>query len=141
MFGRVCTAGGILWDTVRPSDLPDDRYGLMSLVINLTGHGNSGRTFSHGSSMWGISPCEWNFADEDSEVILAGVTAGTIPTEMLAFIPAMKKGGEPGIIAAWLDLVRQEPDAHKRGVLTIAVVFSQLTNCEDAWKRLWRAST
>ena len=135
MFGRLSIGGGILWETVRPSDLPDDRYALMSLVINLTGTGNSGRTFSRNTSKWEIAPCEWNFAAEDAGEILGGVTAGTIPQEMLAFIPAMKKGGEPGIIAAWLDLVRQEPDRRKRGVLTLAVVFAQLTDCTDAWKK------
>ena len=135
MFGRLCVAGGILSETVKPNDLPGDRYGLMALVVNLTGIGTSTRNFQTATTAWGISPCEWDVAEEDAGEILAGVTAGTIPQEVLAFIPAMKKGGEPGIIAAWLDLVRQEPDARKRGVLTLAVVFAQLTNCVDAWKK------
>ena len=135
MFSRLSLAGGILTETVKPNDLPGDRYGLMGLVINLTGIGNSERSFETATTAWGISPCERDFAKEDAAVILAGVKAGTIPQVMLAFIPAMQKGGDADIIKAWLDLVRQEPDARKRGVLTLAVVFAQLTKCEDAWRK------
>jgi hypothetical protein len=91
MFGRLCVAGGILWETVRPSDLPDDRYGLMALVLNLTGTGNSGRTFRGASSVWEVSPCEWNLADEDAEAMLEAVEAATAPLEAIAFIPLIKR--------------------------------------------------
>jgi hypothetical protein len=135
MFGRLGVAGGILWETVRPDDLPGDRYGLMALVVNLTGGGSSGRTFRRVSSLWEISPCEWNLADEDAAQVMAGVATGTIPQEMLAFVPAMQNGGEAAIITTWLDLVRREPDPRRRGVLTLAVVFAGLTDCDDVWRK------
>ena len=135
MFGRLCIAGGILWETVRPSDLPDDRYGLMSLVLNLTGTGNSGRTFRGASSLWDESPCEWNLAHEDADKILAEVEAGKAPLEALAFIPLMKKGGDDGIIRRWLEVVGREPDRRRRGGLKLAVVFAGLTGCKQEWKK------
>ena len=132
MFGRLGVAGGILWETVRPDDLPGGRYGLMALVVNLTGNGSSGRTFRRASSLWEISPCERDLAEEDAAEVIAGVAAGTIPQEMLAFVPAMQNGGEAAIIATWLDLARREPDRRKRGVLTLVLVFAELTDCADA---------
>ena len=135
MFGRLCVAGGILWETVRPSDLPADRYGLMALVLNLTGTGNSGRTFRAASSLWEVSPCEWNLADEDAESLLGEVEAGRAPLETIAFIPLMKKGGDDGIIRRWLEVVGKEPDRRRRGGLTLAVVFAGLTECDDAWRK------
>ena len=131
MFGRLCVAGGILWETVRPSD----RYGLMALVINLTGNGNSGRTFRRASSVWELSPCEWDLADRDAETVLREVESGAVPLEALGFIPLMKKGGEDGIIGRWLELVGKEPDRRRRGTISVALVFSQLTKCTDAWKK------
>ena len=135
MFGRLCVAGGILWETVRPSDLPDDRYGLMALVLNLTGTGNSGRTFRTSSSLWEVSPCEWNLADADAEAMLAEVEAGKAPLEALAFIPLMKKGGEDGIIRRWLEVVGKEPDRRRRGGLTLVAVFAGLTGCKEEWEK------
>ena len=135
MFGRLGIAGGILWETVRPSELPGDRYGLTALVVNLTGNGSSGRSFRRASSVWEISPCEWNLADEDAAEVLAGVAAGSIPQEVLAFVPAMQNGGEASIITTWLERVRQEPDRRRRGVLTLAVVFAGLTEWADAWRK------
>jgi hypothetical protein len=135
MFGRLCIAGGILWETVRPSDLPDDRYGLMALVLNLTGTGNSGRTFRGASSLWDVSPCEWNLANEDAEKRLAEVEAGSAPLEALAFIPLMKKGGDDGIIRRWLEVVGKETDRRRRGGLKLVVVFAGLTGCKQEWQK------
>jgi hypothetical protein len=135
MFGRLCVAGGILWMTVKPNDLPGDRYGLMALVINLTGTGNSGRTFRRPSSVWEMSPCEWNLEDRDAESILAEVEAGRAPLEVLAFISLMKKGGDDGIIRRWLEVVGKEPSRERRGNLTLVAVFAERTGCTVAWKK------
>ncbi len=37
MAGRLLLAGGLLWLTVKPTQLPGDRYELVGVVINLTG--------------------------------------------------------------------------------------------------------
>src|SRR5262245_9078224 len=41
MTGRLLLAGGLLWLTVKPTQLPGDRYELVGLVINLTGKGDA----------------------------------------------------------------------------------------------------
>jgi hypothetical protein len=135
MFGRLCVAGGILWMTIKPNDLPGDRYGLMALVINLTGTGQSGRSFRRAASMWELSPCEWNLEERDAESILAEVETGRAPLEVLAFISLMKKGGDDGIIRRWLEVVGKEPSRERRGNLTLVAVFAERTGCTDTWKK------
>ena len=43
MTGRLLLAGGLLWLTVKPTQLPGDRYELLGIVLNLTGRGDAAR--------------------------------------------------------------------------------------------------
>ena len=53
MFGRLLLAGGLCWLTVKPVDLPGDRFELSAMVVNLTGVGDCAR------HMTGQSLREW----------------------------------------------------------------------------------
>jgi hypothetical protein len=135
MFGRMLLAGAICWLTTRPTDLPGDRWEMVGVVLNLTGAGDSSRSTKIGTLEWTVTLCERNLASMDASKVLEDVRQGRAPLEALALIPAMQKGGEEGTIAVWKELAAQEQDADKRSLLSLAVVYANLTNCQQAWKQ------
>src|SRR5206468_1048616 len=54
MFGRMMLAGAICWLTVKPTDLPGDRYDLCAVVVNLTGVGDCGRSSARKTVFSGV---------------------------------------------------------------------------------------
>jgi hypothetical protein len=136
MFGRLMVYGGLLWLQEKPAPLPGDRFALTSVVVNLTGKGDSGRlyTWAEGRSM-GALPFELNIAGLKAENILGQVERGEAPVEVLAWMPLMQRGGEEDIIQRWLRLADAEQDAERRGVLKTVLVFAELANCLPQWEK------
>ena len=60
-------AEGMIWLQEKPTDLPGDRFCLQSVVVNLTGVGNSGRTmqWKPGSS---TDPTRWVLTDPNQAI-------------------------------------------------------------------------
>ena len=55
-FGRLLVAGGICWLTVKPGDLPGDRYEVCAVVVNLTGWGDCVCHTTIGTTEWAFKP-------------------------------------------------------------------------------------
>src|ERR1043165_6340450 len=108
MPGRLMLAGGLLWLTARPTQLPGDRYELIAIVLNLTGTGNASRQCVLSTAEWTLRPIEINLETLDAQEVLEQIVAGKVPKEILALIPLMRRGGEPGIIERWMEVVGAE---------------------------------
>ncbi|MBA4063477.1 MAG: hypothetical protein C0501_07145 [Isosphaera sp.] len=134
MPGRLTLAGGLLWLTVKPSDLPGDRYDLVGAVINLTGTGDTARSCVVGGAEWTLRPAERNLSTTDAGAVLDEIAAGTAPKELLAFVPLMHGGAEDDTIRRWRGLVAAESDPVRRGDFALARVFADKVGRGPAWQ-------
>ena len=133
MFGRMLVAGGLCWLTVKPADLPGNRFELCAVVVNLTGQGDCARHMTVGTTEWKLTPRELNLSTLDAAVMLEQVAAGQAPREVLAWISLMKKGGEDGTIKRWLEIVTADLDEERRGDYALVRVFAGAVGRQDVW--------
>jgi hypothetical protein len=134
MPGRLLLAGGLLWLTVKPTDLPGDRYDLVGAVVNLTGTGETARSCAVGGAEWTLRPAERNLSATAAGAVLDEVAAGTAPEELLAFVPLMHGGAADDTIRRWRGLVAAEPDPVRRGDYALARVFADKVGRGPAWR-------
>lgn len=136
MFGRLLVYGGLFWLSEKSTPLPGDRFALLAVVVNLTGKGDSGRSYDRGEGM-GFSqrPLEWNLAELKAEDVLAQVERGEAPLEVLGWVPLMQRGDEEDIILWWLRLANAEPGPERRGLLKCVLVFAELAKCLSQWEK------
>jgi hypothetical protein len=136
MFGRAMVYEGMIWLQEKPSEEAGDRFDLQSVIVNLTGVGNSARRMAWLPGAGTIrEPIEWNLETLDADVILDQVAKGEAPTALLAFVSLMKNGGNPATIGRWLEVANQESDPHRKADLALVVVFAQLTGHERTWQK------
>lgn len=136
MFGRLLVYEGMIWLQEKPAALPGDRFQLQAVVVNLTGVGQSNRRmlWREGAGTV-LEPVEWNLEKEEAAAVLDQVANGTAPRGVLAWIPLMRQGSEPGIIQRWLELAAQETDAQRKADLALVRVFAELSGSQDVWNR------
>lgn len=67
MFGRMLAYEGQVWLEVKPSDERGDRFWLGAVVVNLTGHGRTGRTMAwpEAGLLTALEPREINLSTFD----------------------------------------------------------------------------
>lgn len=136
MCGRLLIAGGMIYEAVKPTDLPGDRFGLIAIVVNLTGRGNSGHHTAVGDAVWTLRPREIDVESLDAEAVMDQVESGAAPMELLALIPLMKNGGEEATMKRWHGLVSAEPDLRRRGDCALALVFAGAVGLRRQWEKL-----
>jgi hypothetical protein len=134
MTGRLMLAGGLLWLTVKPTQLPGDRYELVGIVLNLTGKGEATRQCVLSTAEWTLRPIEVNLETLDAGEVMQQMVDGLAPRELLALIPLMQRGGETGIIQRWSELVGAETDPRRRADHGLALVFAERVGRQDAWR-------
>ena len=139
MFGRLLVAGGLCWLDVKPVDLPGDRFELSALVVNLTGQGDCARHMTLGTTEWTVIPCERNLESFDAAVVLEDIASGKAPRELLALIPVMKNGDDPGTISRWLEIAGPETDPGRRGDSAQAGLFAGAVGRRDLWRKTLEA--
>lgn len=91
----------------------------------------------------GLPECDFHFRiaqrnlrEEDAAATLADVATGRTTRWLLAWIPLMHGGTEPGILEEWKQAALTEPDPHVRSTLgAFALLFAGLAGCLDLWKR------
>jgi hypothetical protein len=105
------------------------------VVVNLTGRGQAERDHAwRGAGLRVlVEPREWNLAEVDAGQTLDEVEAGVAPVEALAWLPLMKRGGDPAIIRRWREVAAGEPDRTRRRELVLAQVFAELVGTQDVW--------
>src|SRR5262249_33639875 len=140
MFGRLLEYLGAAWLQLRPGKGRGDRFCVGAVVVNLTGKGSCSQRMRLGKSrVWtDLGVAEGNLAGESADEYLRGGGLGKRPRLALAFVPLMKRGGEDGIIRAWLGLARQETDPERRQALGLALVFAEKAGCGQAWREALR---
>lgn len=89
MFGRLLEAGGLAWRLLKPTEHPGDRFDLATLVVNLTGRGDSNRRMHALGTSCVLKPRERNVGTMIARQVLNGIDQGTVPAEALAWIPLM----------------------------------------------------
>jgi hypothetical protein len=142
MFGRILEYLGRLWREVRPrrgSGQRRRRYEVGAAVLNLTGtRRTASRRMRFGRTrvLTRLGVAERHLAREDAAATLTGIAAGTHPRCLFPFIPLMQGGGEPAIMAQWVQLAQAEPDHTLRGDYGgLALVFAELAGCLPAWRQ------
>lgn len=138
LFGRFLSYGGQVWLEIKPSPERGDRFAIGTIVINLTGRGSAARGYTWGQAGLTtiLQPREINLSEKDAQVELDRVRKNEAPRVVLATIPLMQGGNDPGIIQQWIELASAEPDERTRGDLGgLAVVFSEAANCSSVWKK------
>jgi hypothetical protein len=161
MTGRLLKKLGSLWLEHRPDPLPDSRYQLVAVVVNLAGTPKSAPA-SRDYHLPSPPPAEGEEAQTEAgkegeqepawlglslhvaEVYVAGLSAEQALAEvaakregrwLLTLVPLMQRGGDPGIIKDWLTLAGGEPDSRRRGDLgALALVLAELTPGWESWQ-------
>jgi hypothetical protein len=138
LFGRLLEYLGRLWLELRSPSRGSGRFQVAAAVVNLTGAGNTSRDMMLGATS--LRTClgvvERNLRDEDAAATLTGIAAGQIARCLLPFIPLMRGGAEPGIIAEWKALAQAEFNVGRRSDYGgLALVFAELTDGRPLWKR------
>jgi hypothetical protein len=139
MFGRLLLAGGICWLTVKPTDLPGDRFELCAVVVNLTGEGHCARDMTVGTAEWKLTPIELNLSTQDATVVLEEIASGQAPREVLAWISVMKKGGDDATMHRWLEIAGPETDLDRRGDYALVAQFAAAVGRQEAWRKTLEA--
>jgi hypothetical protein len=161
MTGRLLKKLGSLWLEHRPDPLPDSRYQLAAVVINLTGTRQSapasrdyhlpspplaeGEPAQAEAEPEGKQEPDWlglslhvaeiYLAEESAEQALADVAAGREGQWLLALVPLMQNGGQAGTIKEWTTLAAGLEDSRLRGELgALALVLAELTPDWQAWQ-------
>jgi hypothetical protein len=142
MFGRLLIYEGLIWVLVKPTEHPGDRFNLLGLVVNLTGIGTTGQNmeWTPGKGT-GLLPIERNLQGFSASTVLEQIANGKVPRAALALLPLMIGGGEPGIIKRWLEVAAPETDEQWRRDFCLALVFAELTGCQEDWTTPWEGST
>ncbi len=137
MFGRSLVYEGLLYQLVKPFPERGDRFCLMSVVVNLTGSGNSGgrMVWREGGPETTLMPEELNLSELKAEVILEAIARGEVPRIVLCWIPLMKNGGDPAIIQRWLEIASAETDPRARADYALARVFAEAVDSQDVWNK------
>ena len=141
MFGRLLEQLGKFWREHRPDALPGSRYQLVAAVVNLTGTLESlpasrQFTFPLRNCSLGLAAEERHLATESAATTLDAIASGETAKSILALIPLMTGGGEPGIIQRWLDIANTEPDHRKRdGLGHLALAMAELKPWFGEWQK------
>jgi hypothetical protein len=142
MFGRLLSFLGTLSTERQPDPERGSRYQLGAVVINLTGTTRSlpasARFTWPGQTPMGcaLTVCERHLAEERAEVTLEAIGSGRYDRALLPWVTLMISGSDPAVIAQWMELAGQEPDARRRAELgSDLLVFAEKSADPDAWKR------
>jgi hypothetical protein len=121
-----------------PASLP--LLAVVGLVLNLTGPPQT--TAVHEVSR--LAPrCRFEGAvtarevrDELAATLLAAVAAGRATRWLLAWLPLMRGGKEPGTIEGWKREAARLVNERDRSVLAhLTLTFAELTRCRGLWER------
>ena len=75
-------------------------------------------------------------ASESADATLEAIARGETAKSILAFIPLMTGGGEPGIIQRWIDIAGAVPDHRKRdGLGHLALAMAELKPWFGEWQK------
>lgn len=91
----------------------------------------------------GLPDCQLRFQitqhtlrDEDAAATLADIRAGRVTPWLLAWIPLMHGGAEPGILEGWKEAALTVPDGRTRSTLGgFALLFAELAGRVGPWKK------
>src|SRR5215204_4195943 len=125
MFGRLLVYQGQLWLAIKPYDERGDRFNVGSIVVNLTGKGNSGRRmrWDAASLETVLEKPDRNLGEYRADAVLNGIERGEITPAVLGLIPLMQGGDEDGMIQRWK--VCADADTPRRGDhAMLALIFS-----------------
>jgi hypothetical protein len=138
MFDRMLEYLGRLWRELRPQGRRTDGFQVAAAVVNLTGIGNSSRDIALKGTpaRTCLAVVERNLQEEDAGETPALMVDGQVARCILPFIPLMRGGAKPGIVAQWKELAQAEPDPRRRADYAgLVLVFADLTNCRRIWRR------
>lgn len=114
------------------------RYKVLAALIYLRGRCPAAEldmTVGGECGTW-HNPVVWNLEDEDAPQLLDEVAANPALWGVLFWIPLMRGGDDPAMIARWKELVAVLPDGRRRGDLgQIALVFAELAGRYVAWEQ------
>ncbi len=140
LFGRMLQYLGQIWCERRPDPLPASRYQLASSVVNLTGTSQS--VPASASFVWSgpdrvecvLHVRERYLAEESAEVTLEAIAQGRYDRALLPWIPLMRGGSEPQVIARCVELAEVETDQRKRSDFAYHThIFAEKSGDPSAW--------
>ena len=106
--------------------------------MNLTGNGQCSRnmTWPAAGLTTHLGVAERNVAAESAAETLAAIAAGEVAKIVLAIVPLMQGGDEPGIIEEWKRLAEAEPNATRRSEYGgLAMVLADAAGRAEIWKQ------
>jgi hypothetical protein len=115
-------------------------YSVGAAVINLTGTKSE---LSLDMPIPGVAdhglflrPMQRDLCEEDAAALLAEIAAGRATRALLPWIPLMRGGALPDIIAEWKVLAAAEPDGPLRSAYAVlALTFAELTRGLVEWQK------
>jgi hypothetical protein len=109
-------------------------------VVNLTGPPQRGGIVQRPT----LAPECWlagevlqrTLREEEAAATLAEIAAGSWSRWLLAWLPLMQGGRDPGIINGWKHEAMREPQERDRGILAgLTLTFAELAECRPPWQQ------
>src|SRR6185437_15718648 len=86
-----------------------------------------------GGGEWILQPIEINLETLDAGVVLGQIAGQQAPRELLALIPLMQGGDDPGIIRQWRQVADEDAEAGRRADSALAEVYAELVGRRPKW--------
>ncbi len=137
MFGRLLVYLGHIWLAEKPDPERGDRFCLAAVVVNLRGRGHASRkhTWPRAKLLTHLRAVDLNLQEQKAGALLGRVKAGRVAAILLALIPLMHGGDDPGILDGWFDLASAQTDENVRADLkAYAWVLAEAAGREDLWR-------
>jgi hypothetical protein len=117
-----------------------DKFHVAAALVHLTGPrcvNTLDMTLPGGSTVGlRLTIASRAFRDEDAASTMASIDAGQVSRWLLPWIPLMKGGGKPTMMAEWARLANAETNPRSRAnYASLALVFAGLTRHLDRWKQ------
>ena len=75
-----------------------------------------------------------NLSRKSASKMLQRIASGELSRALLVWVPLMPDGIEPEVVALWLEIARQEPNAQRRmDYANLARVFAERAGCLPVW--------
>jgi hypothetical protein len=136
MFGRGLEMLGRVWRENVVPGTPKDRYLVGLGVVNLTGRGDASRDMRAGRLATNLQVAELNLADEDAAATVAAVQRGEMARVVLCWVPLMRGGDDPALVAEWKAAAAGELEGRRRANFAqLAITLAAAAGRADVWEK------
>jgi hypothetical protein len=127
----LCAVG----QTLRPTNLPGDRFALGAVVVHLTGTApvQHRSAWDAAGTAFVVQPRVVHLASLSAARVLDEIAADETPFAVLGLIPLLQGGDDAMVVERWLAVAERVPTDLRPVIADAARLFADLTDCRPLW--------